>query len=108
MGILSAYRRFFDPAHYHIVLSDQRGAGRSTPYAELRENSTWEIVEDLEKRRLHLGIEQWLVMGGSWGSLLALCYAIKYPQAVSGLILRGLFLGRQKDLDWVYGGVGTA
>ena len=93
---------------YHIVLPDQRGAGRSTPNAELRENSTWEIVEDLEKLRAHLGIEQWLVMGGSWGSLLALCYAIKYPHAVSGLILRGVFLGRQKDLDWLYGGVGTA
>lgn len=108
LGILPIYRRFFDPHHYRIVLPDQRGAGRSTPYAELRENSTWEIVADLEKLRVELGIEQWQVMGGSWGSLLALCYAIKHPERVSALILRGVFLGRQIDLDWVYGGTGTA
>lgn len=108
LGILPIYRRFFDPEHYHIVLPDQRGAGRSTPYAELEENDTWHIVEDLEKLRQHLGIKQWLIMGGSWGSLLALCYAIKYPENVSGLILRGLFLGRPKDIDWVYSGTGTA
>ena len=108
LGILPVYRRFFDPEHYRVVLPDQRGAGRSTPYAELRENNTWEIVADLEKLRKHLGIEKWLVMGGSWGSLLALCYAIKHPESVSGLILRGVFLGSQKELDWVYGGTGTA
>lgn len=108
LGILPIYRRFFDPEHYHIVLPDQRGAGRSTPYAELEDNDTWQIVEDLEKLRQHLNINQWLIMGGSWGSLLALCYAIKYPQNVSGLILRGLFLGRPKDIDWVYSGTGTA
>ena len=108
LGILPVYRRFFDCQHYRIILPDQRGAGRSQPYAELDENDTWHIVEDLEKLRTHLGIERWLVMGGSWGSLLALCYAIKYPDAISGLILRGVFLGRRKDIDWVYGGVGTA
>lgn len=108
LGILPVYRRFFDPEHYHIILPDQRGAGRSSPYAELQENNTWEIVADLEKLRLHLGIDKWLVMGGSWGSLLALCYAIKHPEAVSGLILRGLFMGSQKEIDWVYGGTGTA
>ncbi|BDX08515.1 prolyl aminopeptidase [Planctobacterium marinum] len=108
LGILPVYRRFFDAQHYRIILPDQRGAGRSRPYAELEENETWHIVEDLEKLRKHLGIERWLVMSGSWGSLLALCYAIKYPEAISGLILRGVFLGRGKDIDWVYGGVGTA
>lgn len=108
LGILPIYRRFFDAEHYRIILPDQRGAGRSQPYAELQENDTWNIVDDLEKLRTHLGIERWLVMGGSWGSLLALCYAIKYPEAVSGLILRGVFLGRRKDINWVYGGVGTA
>lgn len=108
LGILPAYRRFFDPQHYHMVLPDQRGAGRSTPYAELKENNTWTIVADLEKLRCHLGIDKWLVLGGSWGSLLALCYAIKHPQAVSGLVLRGLFMGTQQEINWVYGGTGTA
>ncbi|MCC2606993.1 prolyl aminopeptidase [Planctobacterium marinum] len=108
LGILPIYRHFFDASHYRIVLPDQRGAGRSKPYAELKENDTRQIVEDLEKLRKHLAIDKWLVMGGSWGSLLALCYAIKYPDSVSSLVLRGVFLGRQTDLDWVYGGTGTA
>ena len=108
LGILPDYRRFFDPQHYHVVLPDQRGAGRSTPYAALQDNTTWHIVEDLETLRRHLGIKQWLVMGGSWGSLLALCYAIRYPQSISSLVLRGVFLGRPKDLAWVYEGAGTA
>lgn len=108
LGILPIYRRFFDPNHYHIILPDQRGAGRSTPYAELRDNDTWKIVADLERLRQHLGIKQWLVMGGSWGSLLALCYAIKHPNALSGLILRGVFLGRPRDTHWLFGGGGAA
>jgi len=108
VGILPDYRRFFDPEHYRLVLLDQRGAGRSTPHAELEENNTWTLVEDIEKLRKHLGINAWVLMGGSWGSLLALCYAIKYSEQVSAMILRGVFLGRQKDLDWVYRGVGTA
>lgn len=102
VGILPNYRRFFDPGFYRIVLPDQRGAGRSTPHAELRENTTWNLVEDLEKLRSHLGIEKWIVMGGSWGSTLALCYAIRYPQSVLGLIIRGVFLARKWEIDWLF------
>ncbi|NOX81823.1 MAG: prolyl aminopeptidase [Alphaproteobacteria bacterium] len=108
VGILPGYRRFFDPAHYRTILVDQRGAGRSTPFAELEENNTWALVEDLEKLRKHLRVSDWIVMGGSWGSLLALCYAIRYPDRVSGMILRGIFLGRPAEMSWVYGGTGTA
>ncbi|MFH1756067.1 MAG: prolyl aminopeptidase [Candidatus Latescibacterota bacterium] len=102
VGILPDYRRFFDPEFYHIVLPDQRGAGRSTPHAETRENTTWHIVEDLEKLRNHLKIDKWLVMGGSWGSTLALCYAITYPKSVTGLILRGIFLARPLEERWLH------
>ncbi len=108
VGIHADYRRFFDPSRYRIVLLDQRGAGKSTPHAEIRENSTWEIVEDLETLRQHLGIDDWVVMGGSWGSLLALCYAIRHPGSVAGLIVRGVFLGRPWELDWIYGPHGAA
>ena len=89
VGISPDYRRFFDPDHYRIVLVDQRGAGRSTPHADIRENTTWDIVADLEKIRLELGIDDWVVMGGSWGSLLALCYAIKHPDSVAGVLPDG-------------------
>jgi proline iminopeptidase len=102
VGIHPDYRRFFDPAHYRVVLPDQRGAGRSTPHAELKENTTWDIVADLEKLREALGIDNWVVMGGSWGSLLALCYAIKHPERVAGIIIRGIFLGRQQEVDWLF------
>jgi proline iminopeptidase len=102
VGILPDYRRFFDPKFYRIVLPDQRGAARSTPYAELRENTTWDLVEDLEKLRKHLNIERWIVMGGSWGSTLALCYAIQYPKSVAGLIVRGIFLARASEEDWLF------
>lgn len=99
-GLSSYHRRFFDPARYRIVLFDQRGAGRSTPPAELRDNTTWHLVDDIERIREHLGIEQWVAFGGSWGSTLALAYAQAHPQRVLGLVLRGIFLGRPEELRW--------
>jgi proline iminopeptidase len=95
-------RRFFDPARYRIVLFDQRGAGRSTPHAHLEGNTTLALVADIEKLREFLGIEKWLVFGGSWGSTLALAYAEAHPARVSGLILRGIFLCRDQDIRWFY------
>ncbi|MFN2300450.1 MAG: prolyl aminopeptidase [Gammaproteobacteria bacterium] len=96
------HRRFFDPRRYRAVLLDQRGCGRSTPYGELDGNDTWALVRDLEAIRERLGIERWVVFGGSWGSTLALAYAEKHPDRVLGLIVRGIFLCRQADLDWFY------
>lgn len=101
-GCDAASRRYFDPMLYRIVTFDQRGCGRSTPHACLEHNDTWELVADLERIRQHLGIERWLLFGGSWGSTLALAYAQRYPQAVSGLILRGVFLCRPQELRWFY------
>lgn len=101
-GISEDHRRFFDPNHYRIVLFDQRGAGQSTPAAELRENSTWDLVSDIEKIREHLGIQDWIVFGGSWGSTLSLAYAETHPQRVKGLILRGIFLCRPSEIKWFY------
>lgn len=101
-GINSDYRRFFDPDHYRIILFDQRGSGESTPNAELRENTTWDLVADIEKIRAHFKIEKWHVFGGSWGSTLALTYAITHPDRVSALILRGIFLCRPSELRWFY------
>ena len=98
----SSMRRFFDPRRYRIVLFDQRGCGASLPHAELRENSTWELVSDIERLRGHLGIERWMVFGGSWGSTLALAYAQRHPQVVSELVLRGIFLLRRSELEWFY------
>ncbi|MFO0756314.1 MAG: prolyl aminopeptidase [Byssovorax sp.] len=95
-------RRFFDPAAYRIVLFDQRGSGKSTPHAELRENTTWDLVADMEKLREHLGIERWQVFGGSWGSTLALAYAETHPERVTELVLRGIFLLRKQEIDWFY------
>ena len=95
-------RRFFDPEAYRIVLFDQRGCGKSTPFAELRENTTWDLVADIEKLRVHLGIERWQVFGGSWGSTLALAYAQTHPRRVSELVLRGIFLLRRAELLWFY------
>ncbi|HEY0136098.1 MAG TPA: prolyl aminopeptidase [Nannocystis sp.] len=95
-------RRFFDPEAYRIVLFDQRGCGKSTPHAELRENTTWDLVADIEKLRVHLGIERWQVFGGSWGSTLALAYAQTHPKRVSELVLRGIFLLRRAELLWFY------
>ena len=101
-GCNAKSRRFFDPAHYRIVLFDQRGAGRSTPMAELRENTTWDLVDDIERVRAHLGIERWQVFGGSWGSTLALAYAQSHPQRVTELVLRGIFMLRHWEIDWFY------
>jgi proline iminopeptidase len=97
-----AMRRFFDPKGYHIVLLDQRGCGASRPHAELRENTTWDLVADLETLRLHLGLERWMVFGGSWGSTLALAYAQSHPERVTELVLRGIFLLRRSELEWFY------
>ncbi|HEY0338694.1 MAG TPA: alpha/beta fold hydrolase, partial [Burkholderiales bacterium] len=103
-GAAPAHRRFFDPAHYHIIVYDQRGAGRSRPLGELRNNTTPLLVEDLERLRRHLGVERWLVFGGSWGSTLALAYAILHPDRCTGLILRGIFLCRKSEIEWfLYG-----
>ncbi|ULU26462.1 prolyl aminopeptidase [Dyella terrae] len=106
-GVSPYHRRFFDPARYRIVLFDQRGAGRSTPHAELRNNTTGHLVGDIETIREHLGIERWVVFGGSWGSTLALAYGQAHPERVLGLVLRGIFLGRPGELRWfneLYGG----
>lgn len=101
-GTSPTCRRYFDPEFYRIILFDQRGSGKSTPHACLENNDTWHIIEDMEKIREELDIDRWLVFGGSWGSTLALCYAIKHPNRVKGLILRGIFLGRKEDIDWIY------
>jgi proline iminopeptidase len=96
------HRRFFNPEHYRVVLFDQRGCGHSTPHASLEANTTWDLVEDIEKIRRQLNIEQWLLFGGSWGSTLALAYAQAHPQRVTGMILRGIFLCRDEEIQWFY------
>ncbi|WP_416666013.1 prolyl aminopeptidase [Egbenema bharatensis] len=101
-GIDPIYRQYFDPDRWRVVLLDQRGCGRSTPHAELRENTTWNLVSDIEQLRRHLQIEQWVVFGGSWGSTLSLAYSQTHPESCVGLILRGIFLLRQKELRWFY------
>lgn len=101
-GCSSDDRRFFDPEKYRIILFDQRGAGRSTPHANLTENTTQHLIEDIEKIREHLGIEKWVLFGGSWGSTLSLLYAQSHPDRVSHMILRGIFLCRKQDLQWFY------
>ena len=95
-------RRFFNPKKYRIVLFDQRGCGKSKPHASLEDNTTWHLVEDIESIREQLDIEKWLVFGGSWGSTLALAYAQSHPQRVSELVLRGIFMLREKELQWFY------
>ncbi|MCX5497841.1 prolyl aminopeptidase [Kaistia dalseonensis] len=95
-------RRYHDPAAYRIILFDQRGCGRSTPHAELAENTTWDLVADMERIRERLGIERWQLLGGSWGSTLALAYAETHPERVSELLLRGIFTLRQSELLWFY------
>lgn len=96
------HRRFFNPSRYRIVLFDQRGCGKSTPHASIENNTTWHLVNDMEKLRTKLGIKKWQVFGGSWGSTLALAYAITHPDKVSELVLRGIFLVRRKELQWFY------
>ena len=108
-GSSPLHRRFFDPARYRIVLYDQRGCGRSTPHAsapdaDLSSNTTWHLVDDLERLRLDRGIERWQVFGGSWGSALALAYAQAHPGVVTELVLRGIFTLRRSELDWYYNG----
>lgn len=101
-GCLPYHRRFFDPEVYRIILFDQRGAGQSTPHAELTNNTTANLVADMEQLREQLGIEQWVLFGGSWGSTLSLVYAQTHPDRVAGLILRGIFLCRPQDIEWFY------
>ena len=101
-GINPVMRRYHDPSAYRIVLFDQRGCGRSTPHASLEENTTWHLVDDIERLREHLGIESWHVFGGSWGSTLALAYAETYAERVTELVLRGIFTLRQSELEWFY------
>lgn len=103
-GTAPAYRRFFDPDRYRIILFDQRGAGRSTPEADLTDNTTGHLVADIEQLREHLGVERWIVFGGSWGSTLALAYGEAHPQRCIGFILRGIFLFSQAEVDWFIGG----
>ena len=106
-GCSPDHRRFFDPKVWRIVLLDQRGAGRSTPFAETDRNTTQNLVADLEAIREHLGIEKWMVFGGSWGSTLALSYGISHPDRCTGFVLRGIFLGRAAEIDWFLHGMGT-
>lgn len=95
-------RRFYDPSNYRIITFDQRGCGRSTPHSSLEENTTEDLIEDIEKIRQYLAVEQFVLFGGSWGSTLSLLYAQRYPQHVHAMVLRGIFLCRQVDLDWLY------
>ena len=101
-GCSAKMRRFHDPAHYRIILLDQRGSGRSTPHADLVDNTTWDLVADIEKLREHLGIGRWQVFGGSWGATLALAYAEAHPGRVTELLLRGIFMLRRWELEWFY------
>ena len=101
-GASPGHRRQFDPARYNILLFDQRGCGRSTPHASLEANTTWDLVEDIERLRGLVGVDQWMVFGGSWGSTLSLAYAQTHPERVTELVLRGIFLFDQYEIDWLY------
>ncbi|MBK1987250.1 prolyl aminopeptidase [Sphaerospermopsis aphanizomenoides BCCUSP55] len=101
-GCQPFYRQYFHPEKWRLIMFDQRGCGQSTPHAELQENTTWDLVSDIEKLREHLGIEKWVVFGGSWGSTLSLAYSQTHPSRCTGLILRGIFMLRQKELSWFY------
>lgn len=107
-GCRPQHRCYFDPARYHIILFDQRGCGRSLPAGELASNDMAHLIADMEAIRQLLNINKWQLFGGSWGATLALCYARQYPQQVSSMILRGTFLGRQQDIDWVYAAGGAS
>ena len=104
-GLSPQHRRFFDPAYYRIILFDQRGAGKSTPLGEWRNNTTQLLIEDIEQLRVKFGIEQWLLFGGSWGSTLALAYGQAYPERCLGFVLRGIFLCTKAEVDWFLHGV---
>jgi proline iminopeptidase len=101
-GCSPFYRQYFHPEKWRLIMFDQRGCGQSKPHAELRENTTWDLVNDIEKLREYLDIEKWVVFGGSWGSSLSLAYSQTHPQRCTGLILRGIFMLRQKELRWFY------
>ena len=101
-GIEPVYRQYFNPEKWRIIVFDQRGCGQSTPHAELQENTTWDLIADIEKIREHLEVEKWVVFGGSWGSTLSLSYAITHPDRCKALILRGIFMIRKKEIDWFY------
>lgn len=105
-GCVPQQRRYFDPDRYLIVLFDQRGSGKSTPYASLEHNTTWHLVADMETLRAHLGIERWLVAGGSWGATLALAYGVSHPDSCLGFLLRGVFMGTDAEVDWFLHGMG--
>lgn len=105
-GFSARHRRFFDPETYRVILFDQRGSGRSRPYAEVKENTTAHLVADLERLRQHVGVERWLLFGGSWGATLALAYGQAHPERALGFILRGVFLCRQREITWFIEGMG--
>ena len=107
-GIEARNRGYFDPQAWQAILFEQRGAGRSRPFAELAHNTTADLVADMERLREHCGVERWLVFGGSWGATLALAYAQAHPQRVSGLVLRGVFLGTDEEVQWLYKPAGAA
>ena len=104
-GVSPIHRRFFDPHHYRIICFDQRGAGRSRPFADLTNNTTQHLIEDIEQLRQHLGVDKWLIFGGSWGTALGLAYGLEHLERCRGFIFRGIFLARRKELDWFLGGM---
>ena len=101
-GIEPIYRRYFNPEKWRIIIFDQRGCGKSTPHAELEQNTTWDLVADIEKIRKHLDIDTWVIFGGSWGSTLSLTYSISHPERCKALVLRGIFMIRKKEIQWFY------
>jgi proline iminopeptidase len=103
-GCSPGMRRYFDPESWHVILFDQRGCARSRPHASVENNTTWDLIEDIEAIRRRVGVESWTVFGGSWGAALGLLYAEEHPRRVSELVLRGVFLMSQRELDWFYGG----
>jgi proline iminopeptidase len=106
-GAAAAHRRFFDPRYYRIIIFDQRGCGRSLPHGELAGNTTPNLVADIEALRRHLNVRRWILFGGSWGSTLALAYGVRWPEHCAGFVLRGIFLGTQKEVSWFLYGMGT-